>query len=252
MWYLFIVRSYLHQLTRLQEHCCSQQTKKPLYRSTKQYHTIPHKHLSNRALHKSQETPPFILAFTVHFINISCEGLVQSRGPERREKKKFPVSLSLKINLSSLKRLGPPTQKSRQQAVGQNDTRHIIQNRWEGGTPRIPDVEISSGFPTAAANKSLIIKLAGYANMGYTSLTCMWEGLTEFTAACGGDAGAGAGDTGICHRRTRPPVEIIPALFTAGSFGVALAVHADAWKNRGGREGWVNRLTAVTDRTLVL
>lgn len=89
-------------------------------------------------------------------------------------------------------------------------------------------MEISSEFPTAVVNNSLIIKLAGYANMGYTSLTCMWEGLTELTAACGGDAGAGAGDAGLCHRRTKPSVEIIPALFTAGSFGVALAVHADA------------------------
>lgn len=82
-------------------------------------------------LNKTQETLPYFLTLTVYFINISCEGFCSEWRP-KEERKKFPVSLSLKINLSSLKSLSPPTRKFRQQAVGQNDARHIIQNRWEG------------------------------------------------------------------------------------------------------------------------
>lgn len=107
----------------------------------------------------------------------------------------------------------------------------------KGGTPHFPDVEISSEFPTAVANKSSIIKLAGYANVSYASLTCVWGGLTQLTAACGGDAGAGAGDAGVCDGKPGPSVEIIPAVLATGSFGVALAVHTDAWENRGRDRG---------------
>jgi len=52
--------------------------------------------------------------------------------------------------------------------------------------------------------------------------------LTKLTAACGGDAGAGAGDAGVRDEKPGPSVEIIPAVLATGSFGVALAVHTDA------------------------
>lgn len=78
----------LNQHARLQEHCCRQQTQKPIHRSTKQYHTIQHTETEycGTCLNKSQEIPPYFYTFTVHFINISCEGFVESGGSERREK----------------------------------------------------------------------------------------------------------------------------------------------------------------------
>lgn len=56
----------------------------------------------------------------------------------------------------------------------------------------------------------------------------MWGGLTQRTAARGGHTGTGAGDTGVCHRSAGISVEIVPAVLTAPSFGVALAVVAEA------------------------
>lgn len=47
-------------------------------------------------------------------------------------------------------------------------------------------------------------------------------------AARRGDAGAGAGDADFSKGSAGPPVEIILAFLTAGSFGVPLAVQADA------------------------
>lgn len=63
----------------------------------------------------------------------------------------------------------------------------------------------------------------------------MWGGLTQRTAARGGHAGTGAGDTDVCHWCAGLSVEIIPAVLASGSVCVALAVEAFAWQNR--REG---------------
>lgn len=62
-------------------------------------------------------------------------------------------------------------------------------------------------------------------------LALVADGLATFvqgTAARGGHAGTGAGDTDVCHGSAGLSVEIIPAALTAGSFCVTLAVVAGA------------------------